>query len=152
MLFPLSNKMDFSVGSSSLPQPDQIFMVGSISWIINTDRVGELIELVQIDIALITPPPVNAYPISEPPPRSSSSTIRRPLPCYQRRQINNDDLIASINQDGQKLADCLSIIESALTTLVQHQPSSDLHLLEAARETPRVTALPFGLINVAATC
>ena len=84
----------------------------------------------------------------KPPLRSSSSTIDRPLPRYQRRQINNDDLIASIDQIGQKLADCLSIAELALTTLVQRRPSSGLDLLE---ETPRVTALPFGLTNVAAT-
>ena len=30
-------------------------MVGSISWIINADGVGELIEPLQIDSALITP-------------------------------------------------------------------------------------------------
>ena len=83
-------------------------MVGSISWIINADEVGELIELVQIDSA----------PITLAPPRSPSSTTHRPLPRYQRRQINNDDLIASIDQVGQKLTDCLSIAESALDTLV----------------------------------
>ena len=44
---------------------------------------------------------------------------RRPLPRYQRRQINNDDLIESIGRVGLKLADCLSITESALDTLVQ---------------------------------
>ena len=89
--------------------------------------------------------------ILELPPRSSSSTIHRPLPHYQRRQINNDDLIASIDQVGQKLADCLSIAESALDTLVQRQPPSDPDLSEAAWETPGFTALPFGLSNIAAT-
>ena len=89
--------------------------------------------------------------ISKPPPRSPSSTTRRPLPHYQRGQINNDDLITSIDQVGQKLTNCLSIVESALTTLVQHRPPSDLDLSEAARETPGVVALPFGLTNVAAT-
>ena len=93
----MSNKMVHFVGSSSLPQPGQIFMVGSISWIINADGVGELIEPVQINAVPITPTPTTADLISEPPLRSSSSTIRRPLPCYPRRQINNDDLIASIN-------------------------------------------------------
>ena len=78
-------------------------------------------------------------------------TTRRPLPRYPRRQINNDDLIASIDRVGQKLADCLSIAESALTTLVQRRPPSDLDLSEAAQETPGVTALPFGFINTAAT-
>ena len=43
---------------------------------------------------------------------------RCPLSRYQRRQINNDDLIASIDQVGQKLADCLSITELTMDTLV----------------------------------
>ena len=116
----MSNKMVFSAGSSSLSQPDQILTVESISWTINADGVRELIEPVQINTAPVTPTPATADPILEPPPRSPSSTTRRLLPRYQRRQINNDDLITSIDQVGQKLADCLSIIELALTTLVQH--------------------------------
>ena len=56
------------------------------------------------------------------------------LPRYRRRQINNDDLIASIDRVGLKLADCLSIAESA----------------PDARKTPGVTALPFGFTNAAA--
>ena len=126
-------------------------MIGSILWIINADGVRELIEPVQIDTAPITPTPATADPISEPPPRSSSPTIRRSLPCYPRRQINNDDLIASIDRVSLKLVDCLSITESALDTLVQHRPPSDPDLSEAARETPGVMALPFGFINATTT-
>ena len=114
----MMNKMVRSAGSSSLPQPGQIFTVGSISWIINADEVEELIELMQINTALITPTPATADSILEPLPRSSSPTTRRPLPRYQRRRINNNDLIASIDQVGQKLTDCVSLTESALTTLV----------------------------------
>ena len=83
----------------------------SISWIINADGVGELIEPVQINAAPVTPTPATTDPILEPLPRSPSSTTRRPLPRYQRRQINNDDLIVSIDRVGLKLADCLSIAE-----------------------------------------
>ena len=64
--------------------------------------------------------------------------------------MNNDDLIVSIDQVSLKLADCLSIAESALDTLVQRRPPSDPDLSESARETPGVTALPFGFTNVAA--
>ena len=103
------------------------------------------------DSSLATPAPVTADPISEPPPRSPSSATRCPLPRYQRRQINNDDLIESIDQVGLKLADCLSIAESTLDTLVQWRPPFDPNLSEAARKTPGVTALPFGLTNVVAT-
>ena len=94
----------------------------------------------QIDSAPITPAPMTADPISKPPPRSPPSTTRRPLPRYQGRQTNNDNLIASIDQVGQKLADWLSLVESALTTLVQHRPPSDFDLSEADQETPGVTA------------
>ena len=59
------NKMVHSAGSSSLPQLSQIFMVGSISWIINADGVGELIEPVQIDSVPITPTPGTVDPILE---------------------------------------------------------------------------------------
>jgi len=45
---------------------------------------------------------------------SSSSTAHPQLPCYQRRRIDNDDLLASINRHGQSLAECLSLAESAL--------------------------------------
>ena len=93
----ISNKMVRFAGSLSLPQPGQIFMVGSISWIINADGVRELIEPVQIDSALITPTLATVDLISEPPPRSPSSMTHCSLPRYQRRQTNNDDLIASID-------------------------------------------------------
>ena len=125
-------------------------MVGSISWIINADGVGELIEPVQIDSAPITPTPMTVDQISELPPRSPSSTTHRPLPRYQRRQINSNDLIASIDQVGHKLADCLSIAESALDILVQHRPPSDPDLSEAAQETLGVTDLPFRFTNAIA--
>ena len=126
-------------------------MVGSISWIINADRVRELLEPVQIRSAPTTSTPATADPILEPLPRSSSSTTRRSLPCYQRRHINNDDLIESIDRVGLKLVDCLSIAESALDTFIQRRPPSDPDLPEVARQTLGVMALPFELTNVAAT-
>ena len=103
------------------------------------------------DSSLATSAPATIDPISEPPPRSPSSTTRYPLPHYQRRQINNDDLIASIDQVGQKLADSLSIAESALDTLVQRRPPSDPDLPEAAQKILGVAALPFRLTNIVAT-
>ena len=128
-----------------VPRPGQIFTVGSISWIINADGIGELLEPVQIQSAPIILSPATADPISDPTPRSTPSTTRRPLPRYQRRQINNDDLIASIDRVGLKLA----IAGSALDTLIQRRPPSDPDLLEAARKTPGATAPPFGFTDAA---
>ena len=124
----LSNKMVFSVGSLSLPQPGQIFTVGSITWVMNADGVGELLEPVQIRSAPTTLTPATIDPILESLLGSTSSATRRSLPCYRRRHVNNDDLIESIDWVGLKLADCLSIAESALDTLVQHRAPSDLDL------------------------
>ena len=47
----------------------------------------------------------------------SSAPICRQLPCYPRRSRDNDDLIASIDCTGEKLADCLSIAESAVAII-----------------------------------
>ena len=47
----MMNKMVQFLGSSSTPKPGQIFTVGSISWVINADGDGEIIELVQMDFA-----------------------------------------------------------------------------------------------------
>jgi len=146
------NKMVFSAGSSSLPQPGQIFMVGSITWVVNADGVGELLEPVRICSAPTTLAPATANPMSKPLSRSAPSATHRSLPCYQRRHVNNDDLIESIDQVGLKLADCLSIAESALDTLVQHRAPSDPDLSTInARQTPGPAALPFGLANTATT-
>ena len=45
---------------------------------------------------------------------SPLSTTYRQLPCYPRRQIGNDDLLATIYSHGQGLAECLSLVESTL--------------------------------------
>jgi len=45
---------------------------------------------------------------------SSLSIVYCQLPCYPRRQIGNDDLLATIDSHGQSLAECLSLAESTL--------------------------------------
>ena len=57
----------------------------------------------------------------------SSSIAHRQLPCYQRRWIDNDDLLASIDRHGQSLAECLSLVESALAMVrCRSPPAVDL--------------------------
>ena len=53
---------------------------------------------------------------------SSSLTAHRQLPCYQRRWIDNDDLLASIDRHGQGLTECLSLAESALAMVRCRSP------------------------------
>ena len=57
--------------------------------------------------------------------RSSSTLIHRQLPSCPRRQIDNDDIIASIDWTDQSLTNCLSLVESALA-MIQIQSSPRL--------------------------
>ena len=56
------------------------------------------------------------------PSGSSSALICRQLPHYLRRQIDNDDLLASIDRTDQNLASCLSLVESALAMIKADHP------------------------------
>ena len=53
---------------------------------------------------------------------SSLASIRRPLPRHSRRQISNNDLLASIDRTDQHLANCLSLAESALAMIEDRSP------------------------------
>ena len=53
---------------------------------------------------------------------SSSLTARCQLPSYQRRRIDNDNMLASIDRHGQGLAECLSLAESALAMVRCRSP------------------------------
>ena len=44
----------------------------------------------------------------------SLSIAYRQLPCYPGQRIDNDDLLATIDSQGQSLAECLSLVESTL--------------------------------------
>ena len=56
-------------------------------------------------------------------PLGSSSLIAHcQLPCYQRRWIDNDNLLASIDRHIQSLNECLSLIESALAMVRCRSP------------------------------
>ena len=61
------------------------------------------------------------------PSGSSSTLIRRWLPSYPRRQIDNVNLIASIDRTDQSLSNCLSLAKSALA-MIQIRSSSEADL------------------------
>ena len=71
--------------------------------------------------------------------RSSSTLIHRQLPSCPRRQIDNDDLITSIDRTDQSLTNCLSLTKSALA-MIQIRSSSEADLRERlARAEVRIT-------------
>ena len=53
---------------------------------------------------------------------SSLAPIRCQLPRYSRRQIDNDDLLASFDRTDQHLANCLSLAESTLAIIEDRSP------------------------------
>ena len=60
---------------------------------------------------------------------SSSSTAHHQLPCYQRRRIDNTDLLASIDRHGKGLAECLSLTKSTLA-MVRCRSPPEVDLVE----------------------
>ena len=71
---------------------------------------------------------------------SSSLTAHRQLPRYQRRWIDNDDLLASIDRHGQSLAECLSLVESTLAMVrCRSPPKADSMEDRLAKAKARIT-------------
>ena len=54
---------------------------------------------------------------------STLAPIRCQLPRYPRRRIDYDDLLSSIDRTDQNLANCLSLLESALAMIQGQSPS-----------------------------
>ena len=85
----------------ALPEPGQIFMVRSMTWVIGINGVEEIMEAMQNHPASIMPTSTTTSPISAP---------RR----WVRRSISNDDLIASIDRVTNRLAECQLLVDSVL--------------------------------------
>ena len=86
---------------------------------------------------------------------SPSAPIHRQLPRYPRRQISNDDLLASIDRTNQNLASCLSLVELALA-MIQGRSSLEASLVgeRLARTEARImgetsTTIFYLLLNFA---
>ena len=72
----------------------------------------------------------------------------RQLPCYPRRSRDNDDLIAYIDRTGEKLANCLSIAESALAIIQGRSPPEANPVLERlAKAEARIAGETFTIIS-----
>ena len=76
----------------------------------------------QEDATCGTPIALDQRANSAQPSGSSLAPIRHQLPYYLRRQIDNDDLLASIDWTDQHLANCLSLAESALAMIEDRSP------------------------------
>ena len=112
-------------GSMAMPN-DLTFTIGQITWTTSSDdfiamtteeariqststtiSLALAMALTMVDLALATP----ALSLATP-------TTRHPLPCYKGRQIDNTDLLDSIDRVGTKLAETLALVSS-----IQNQPT-----------------------------
>ena len=96
------------------------FTIGQITWTTGSNNfIAMNTEEVQIQSAPTTIPPASVTaPIAlgltpvTPALSSATSTTRRPLPCYKGKQIDDTDLLDSINRVGTKLAETLTLVDS----------------------------------------
>ena len=97
----MANQMVTFPSSMALPEPGQIFTVRSMTWIIDPDGNGEIMEAMQDHPVLIALTLATTSLI--PPPHR-----------WVRRSISNDDLIASIDRVTDRLVECQLLVDSVL--------------------------------------
>ena len=123
-----TNKVVIIPGSMATPN-DLTFTIGQITWTTGSDDfIAMTPEEAWIPSASTTASPASATALtmvdlapSTPTSSSATPTTRRPLPRYKGRQIDNTDLLDSIDRVGTKLAETL-----ALVSLIQSQPNEQV--------------------------
>ena len=130
-----ANKMVIISGSVAMPN-GLTFTVGQITWTTGSDDfIAMITEEARIQSASTTASPASATALTmedlasttvdlAPTTLASSSatpTTHRPLPRYKRRQIDNIDLLDSIDRVVTKLAETLALVSS-----IQSQPNEQV--------------------------
>jgi hypothetical protein len=92
----MASQMVIFLASMVLPA-GQTFMIGTFTWTTGVDSAVEVMEAVQAPPAPIESTPAPVDPIPRLLLRSSSLATRRLLPRYQGRQLDNSNLIESID-------------------------------------------------------
>ena len=119
------NKMVIIPGSMATPN-GLTFTIGQITWTTGSGNfIAMTTEEARIQSASTTASPASAtapttVDLAPATPASSSATptTRRPLPRYKGRQIDNTDLLDSIDQVSTRLAETLALVSS-----IQSQPN-----------------------------
>ena len=141
-----ANKMVIILGSMAMPN-DLTFTIGQITWTTGSDdSIAMTTEEAWIQPAPTTTSPASATALTTtdtapttmdtaltmmdlaptmvhlapttPASPAATPTTRHPLPRYKGRQIDNADLLDSIDRVGTKLAETL-----ALVSMIQSQPN-----------------------------
>ena len=96
------------------------FTIGQITWTTGSDDfIAMITEEARIQSTsttasstLATAPTMVDLAPATPASSSATPTTRRPLPRYKGRQIDNTDLLDSIDRVGTKLAETLALVSS----------------------------------------
>ena len=123
-----ANKMVIIPSFMATPN-DLTFTIGQITWTTGSDDfIALTIEEVRIQSALTitssasaTAPTMVDLASATPASSSATPTTRRLLPLYKGRQIDNTDLLDSIDRVSTKLAKTLALVSS-----IQNQPNKQV--------------------------
>ena len=146
-----ANKMDIISGSMAMPN-GLMFTVGQITWTTGSnDFIAMIMKEARIQSASTTASPSSAMApttVDLAPtmmdlaltmsalPFATSATCR-PLPRYKGKQIDNTDLLDSIDRVGTKLAETLALVSS-----IQSQPNEQVTAPHNRSTRPARTSRP----------
>ena len=107
----------------SMATPNNLtFTIGQITWTTGSDDfIAMTTKEAWIQPASTTASSVSTTAPTTPASSSATPTTHRPLPRYKGKQIDNTDLLDSIDQVGTKLAETL-----ALVSMIQSQPNEQV--------------------------
>ena len=153
-----ANKMFIISGSMATPN-SLTFTVGQITWTTGSDNsIAMTTEEAWIQSAPTTTSPASAtaptmvgtalttvdlaltmvhLALTMPASSSATPTTRRPLPRYKGKQIDNTDLLDSIDRVGIKLAETL-----ALVSTIQSRPNEQVIAPHNGSTRPARTSRP----------
>ena len=122
----MPNGLTFTIGQITWTTgfDDFIAMTPEEVWVQSTPTTASPASATAPTMVNMSPTTVNTAPtmayLTPTTPASSSATptIHRPLPRYKGKQIDNTDLLNSIDRVGTKLAETL-----ALVSTIQSQPN-----------------------------
>ena len=132
--------------SGSVATPNGLtFTVSQITWTTGSDDfIATITEEAWIQSASTIASPASAtapttVDLAPTTPASSLATLTThcPLPRYKGRQIDNTDLLDSINWVGTKLAETLALVDS-----IQNQPTEQVTTTHNRSTRPARTSHP----------
>ena len=134
----MPNGLTFTVGQITWTTGSDGFIVMTTeeAWIQSTPTTASPTSATAPTTMDLAPTTVHLAPTT---PTSSSATpmTRRPLPRYKGKQIDNTDMLNSIDRVGTKLAETLALVSS-----IQSQPNEQVTATHNRSTRPARTSRP----------